>query len=489
MESDPRIGTILDKRYEIIERIADGGMGSVYKAERVKLGRTVAIKFLHSWSAAHKQSRKRFDVEARAMAQLDHPNCATVIDFGVSNSVPYVVMEYASGETLRKILDRGALGVLTAVEIIRQVLLGLGHAHEQGIIHRDIKPANVMVGQATGVGVRVKLLDFGLARLTRSDTRLTAEGKVLGTPAYMAPEQTRAGETDARSDIYACGVLLFEMLTGKKPFDGEDAVEILQMQRSSAAPPMSTMIGRDFGALEYVVAQALRKEPVQRFQTAAQMASALDLARYENMQRQQRPPADFTARVPRTMSTRKLAIAGSIALVLVIAIVAAVASGNSDEPSAAVAIDAAVPIDAAPPTIDARSELPELTEAKELLKRGRTEQAIQALQDIERMHPSEAEVPYLLGNLYFNKLWTKNGTASYRRAIMLDPDYRMDEVLLISVMRGFAATNETRSDIANFIIKEIGAPAIPSLTELAKKHKKKKVRRRAESLLRRFKSK
>lgn len=496
MESDPRIGAVLDQRYQIIERIAEGGMGTVYKAERVKLGRTVAIKFLHAWTAANAQTRKRFDVEARAMARLDHPNCSTVIDFGVANNVPYVVMEYASGETLRKVLDRGPIGVLTAVEVMRQILLGLAHAHEQSIIHRDIKPANVMVGQATGVGVRVKLLDFGLARLLSSDTRLTAEGKVLGTPAYMAPEQTRAGATDERSDIYACGVLLFEMLTGRKPFDGDDPVEILQMQRSSAAPPMSSMIDRDFGALEHVVARALSKEPSHRFQTAGEMASALDLARYENMQRHHTTTsAQFTARVPRTIDMRRFVVAGLVALLLVGIIVAVITGGDGTEDNGDKAVDAGLAIDAPGPvtdggaaSVDAAPELPELTEAKQLIARGRREQAIQALQDIERFHPGIAEVPYLLGKLYFAKLWTKNGTASYRRAIMLQPSYRTDKALLASVIRGFAATAEERRDISKFIVRDIGAPARPWLDELARKHKKKRVRKRAERLLKQLPS-
>ena len=496
VDSDPRIGTVIDQRYRIIEQIAAGGMGSVYLAERVKLGRTVAIKFLHVWGAEHRQARRRFDVEARAMAKMDHPNCATVIDFGVVDSVPYVVMEYASGETLRKILDRGPLEVPTALDIIRQVLLGLAHAHERDIVHRDIKPANVMVGQATGVGMRVKLLDFGLARVLTSNTRVTAEGKVLGTPAYMAPEQTRAGEVDARSDVYACGVLLFEMLTGRKPFEGADAIEILQKQRNSKAPSLYSVTGQNMGPLEYVVARALEKEPDLRFQTAAEFARAIESARYPFMHGTGPATPDVTARVARTGGTSRLVVLGLVALLIAGVVVAVLTSGSSQGPArssdAGAVGDASRSGDAgdAPPADSgALAELPELVEVRALIDKGRRDQAIQALQDIEGKHPGLAEAPYLLGQLYFRKLWSKNGMESYRRAIFLEPAYRQDKVLIDSVLRAFAASKSQRDDLAEFVFDDIGPSAVPGVRELAEKHRKKSVREHARRLLRRLEEK
>jgi hypothetical protein len=275
--TDPRIGTTLDGRYQIMDALAAGGMGVVYRGERLGLGRSVAIKFLHAHMAADSSFLKRFAIEAKAMARLQHPHCAAVIDFGVAGQEPYVVMDLVSGESLRSLLDRGRLPAWRALGITRQILSGLAHAHSQGITHRDIKPDNVMVDATGSFGDQVRILDFGLAKLREGTSGLTT-GFVVGTPSYMAPEQTLAQPVDERTDIYACGVLLFEMLTGEKPFQADEAVEVLRMHRQSPPPRLIDKAPdlRFSDELEAAVLQAMAKDPAHRFSTAAAFATALE---------------------------------------------------------------------------------------------------------------------------------------------------------------------------------------------------------------------
>src|SRR5262249_34482497 len=216
MTDDSRIGAVVGGRYRLTEQIAVGGMGVVYRAERIQLGRTVAIKFLHPSFAGRGDILRRFENEARAMGRLAHPHCVSVMDFGVEDGMPYLVMDFVHGETLREILDAGGMPLPRALAIFRQILAGVAHAHGQGIIHRDLKPANVMVTEATGTGDHVRILDFGLAKLAGGTAGDTSHSNLaIGTPSYMAPEQARGGTVDARTDIYSLGVLLFELVTGE----------------------------------------------------------------------------------------------------------------------------------------------------------------------------------------------------------------------------------------------------------------------------------
>jgi serine/threonine-protein kinase len=278
--SEPDLsGTVLDGRYQVIEPIAEGAMGSVYRGERLKLGRAVAIKILHEALPDELASRQRFEREAKLMARLEHPNCVSVIDFGVHDDKPFLVMELVRGTSLLDILDReGRLDVPRAAEIMRQVLSGLAHAHELGIVHRDVKPANIMVGEKVGIGVQVRILDFGLARFTEGSTKLTT-GIVVGTPNYMAPEQCKGSDIDGRADLYACGVILFEMLTGKKPFVADDPLQVVRKHMTAPPPRLADIAPAvELADFEPLVAHALAKDPAGRFQNAQDMAKAIDAA-------------------------------------------------------------------------------------------------------------------------------------------------------------------------------------------------------------------
>jgi serine/threonine-protein kinase len=278
--NDPRVGSVLQERYRIIERLAVGSMGIVYRAERLQLGRPLAVKFLHASYAADPTFIQRFERETRVMGRLAHPHCVSVIDFGV-DSGPYVVMEFVSGRTLRGLLEGGRQTVERAIHIARQTLAGLAHAHSLGIIHRDIKPANIMLMEATGTGDHVRILDFGLATLReQASSDISHSAIVIGTPNYMSPEQSIGGKADVRSDVYSTGVVLFELLTGRKPFTSEDTFELLSMHRTAPVPRLASVVpDGDFPSdLQRVLDRALAKAPEDRFQNAMEFQSALDEA-------------------------------------------------------------------------------------------------------------------------------------------------------------------------------------------------------------------
>ena len=297
---DPRIGTVLDDRYKIVARLGVGGMGVVYQAERIGLGRPVAIKFLRAQIADKDEFLGRFEREALAMSRLHHPHCVPVIDYGVADA-PYIVLEFVTGKTLTRLLDAGPLSPKRAIAIMRQVLAGLAHAHEHGIIHRDIKPDNVILTDATGTGDHAQLLDFGLAKVVAGpEASWSTASLAVGTPSYMSPEQARGEEVDHRTDIYSAGVMLFVMLTAQKPFNAPDPLEVLRMHVEWPPPKLADLAprGRRFPAdLEAAVARALAKYPRDRFPTALAFSQAL--ASIRSLQADTQPEAVIRSTRPR----------------------------------------------------------------------------------------------------------------------------------------------------------------------------------------------
>ena len=276
---DPRIGLVLDHRYRITERIAAGGMGVVYRAERIGLGKPVAVKFLHRTAALLPDHRVRFEREAAAMSRLTHPNLVSIIDYGSWEGLPYLVMEYHQGSSLRNALDEsGALPPDRAVFVARQMLAGLASAHAAGVLHRDLKPSNVLLVGAPGEDL-VKILDFGVAKLLDSGGGPTevsvVAGRVVGTPAYMSPEHARAEPMDGRADIYSVGLLLYEMVTGKRPFQAEGKLGLLRMQVEDMPERPRARAPELSSELDAAIWKALEKEKEQRWQSAEEFAAAL----------------------------------------------------------------------------------------------------------------------------------------------------------------------------------------------------------------------
>src|SRR5262245_62177312 len=280
--ADRREGKTLQGRYRIVSLLAEGGMGVVYKGERVGIGRPVVVKFLHAVLSDKPGIVDRFEREARATARLNHPNCVALVDFGIDEGAPYLVMEYVEGKTLADLLDHGAVPPERAVEIVRQILSGLEHAHVRGILHRDLKPANVMIIEAEGFpGDFVKILDFGLAKLAwpGDDNRdVTVEGIAIGTPGYMSPEQAAGVPSDRRSDIYCAGALLYHLVTGTKVFEGDDVRSVLRRHREETpASPREIKAAAGLSKqLEDVIERAMQREPAKRYQAARDMMAALD---------------------------------------------------------------------------------------------------------------------------------------------------------------------------------------------------------------------
>ncbi len=278
---DPRIGSLVDGRYKVHEAMASGSMGAVYKAERVPVGKLVAIKFLHASYAKDSEFLTRFERETRVMSKLSHPNCVSVVDFGVWDGAPYLVMEYVDGTTLRKLIDADPISPLRALALTKQIAAGLAHAHSQGVVHRDIKPANIMISDELGTGDHIRILDFGLARLRGNVGRdATQTNVVVGTPNYMAPEQTIGGGTiDARTDLYAVGVVLFEMIAGERPYSSDDTLALLGMHRAAAIPNLADRIDRSIAlpmGVQGLIEKLMAKSPDDRFQSAVELANAIE---------------------------------------------------------------------------------------------------------------------------------------------------------------------------------------------------------------------
>jgi eukaryotic-like serine/threonine-protein kinase len=275
-------GTTLDNKYVLEGVLAEGGMAILYRAHHKQMDREVCIKVIHGALAANPSAIERFQRECLLAAKLNHPNIVYVFDVGfIRENEPYLVMELIKGESLaQKISRQGRASFSVASKIMTQICLGLEEAHNVGIIHRDLKTDNILLQNNFQRPDWVKIVDFGISHLSQHSKRLTRAGKVLGTPEYMAPEQFRDKPLDTRLDIYALGVLLFEVLTGKPPYESESP-EVLMMKHLMEEPPPLMDIRKDSPAVESfdkVIRKAMKKEPNDRYQTAAELRLAVEAA-------------------------------------------------------------------------------------------------------------------------------------------------------------------------------------------------------------------
>src|SRR4051794_24272176 len=285
-------GTLFADRYRLERKLGSGGMADVWLAEDQELGRHVAVKILHERYANDEQFVERFRREATHAAGLSHPNIVSIYDRGVTDGSYYIVMEYIEGRTLKElIVTRGPCPMPVAISYTRQILAALRYAHKNGIIHRDIKPHNVIVDREG----RVKVADFGIARAGTSE--MTEAGSIIGTAQYLSPEQARGAPVDESSDLYSAGILLYELLTGKVPFNGETPVEVAMKHLSQVPDAPSTLrpeIPRD---LDLIVLRSLAKEPADRYRTAQEMDRDLErVARGESVDRETETAATMVMR-------------------------------------------------------------------------------------------------------------------------------------------------------------------------------------------------
>jgi eukaryotic-like serine/threonine-protein kinase len=283
IQLSPKTDKMIDKdikgKFRILKKLGQGGMGAVYLAEQVGIGHLVALKFLKAEFSNDAEIARRFLNEAKSYARVAHPNAVALHDFGQDDDGNlFIAMEYCEGIDLKRTIAEGRLSLFEASEIILQVADVLANAHEKGVIHRDLKPENIMIRRGLR-GVHAKVLDFGIARLMNAGTRLTQVGAIAGTPRYMSPEQVHGQEVDNRADIYALGVLLFECLTGKQPFDGHTIAEILRKQALDPMPFLSDVIPElDHPQMDVVIQKACAKRREERYPDMVEFAQALSLA-------------------------------------------------------------------------------------------------------------------------------------------------------------------------------------------------------------------
>jgi len=309
--SDPLVGALLDGRYRVEARIATGGMSTVYRGLDVRLDRPVALKVMDARYAGDQDFLTRFQREARAIARLTSPGLVAIYDQGNDTAHPFLVMELVTGGTLRELLrERGPMPPHAVVAVLRPVLSGLGVAHRAGLVHRDVKPENVLIS----VDGEVKLADFGLVRAT-AEAGITSTSVILGTAAYLSPEQVLGEETGPRSDVYAAGIMAFELLTGTTPFKGDSAIVIAHQHLDRDVPPPGSLIDGVPPEFDAFIARATAREPDDRFSDAGAMGAELDAIAEELDLPQFRVPAprqsaqqSADSRTPVPRATRQLTL-------------------------------------------------------------------------------------------------------------------------------------------------------------------------------------
>jgi serine/threonine-protein kinase len=283
--TEPFIGRTLDGRYEVLTRLGAGSVGVVYQGRHVQLDRQVAIKVLQKSAATSPEWRRRFEREARALSALAHPNVVPLAAFGIDGEVPYLVMELLQGKTLAELINEGPVAPARSLDIVRQTLRGLTAAHDQAIAHRDLKPANIFLQAQPDHADHVRVLDFGIAKLLEAvNSPSTAQNLprarvVVGTPSYMSPEQAKGERVDTRTDIYAAGAILFELLAGRPPYVAENPEGVLEAHISEPVPSLARVrpdlsIAR---LVQPVIDRAMAKKPADRYPKALWMLSALEL--------------------------------------------------------------------------------------------------------------------------------------------------------------------------------------------------------------------
>ncbi len=481
--TDPFIGTIVGERYRIVSRIGVGGMGAVYRAEHTMMRRDLAIKVLLPELSGKEEFARRFEREAESASRLDHPNIITTTDFGrTGDGSLFLAMEFLAGTSLGAAIAAGPMRIDRALAIERQILRGLDHAHAAGVVHRDLKPENIMLIERDGQRDVVKILDFGIAKITEPQSggqALTQAGVIFGTPEYLSPEQALGEAVDARADIYAAGVILYEMLAGRRPFESEDKVKIISMHLAHAPPRV-----RDVNAavdlpvpLEQAVLQAMEKSRDNRFATAAAFMQALDDAEVESQRDDQLgtgatiPAMDLPLR-----ARRPRALPVAIALVVVGIGGLAIKRRTAHHRPAPLAVR---PVAPAPPPPDLAAQMKKV---EAWLEDDNTTAARVALEAMLTSRPKDARVRYMLGRVSYAQDKHQEALDDYAAAIALDPGFRGDPVLLGHV-DAMLADPKLGDAALTLLIDHVGAPAADLLGKAANEGSDLPRRRRAAAAL------
>jgi eukaryotic-like serine/threonine-protein kinase len=477
---DPFIGIVVGERYRIVARIGLGGMGVVYRAEHTMMRRDLAIKVLLPELSGKDEFARRFEREAESASRLDHPNIITVTDFGrTAEGSLFLAMELLAGTSLSAAISGGPIPIERALAIMRQMLAALEHAHAAGVVHRDLKPENIMLVERDGRPDVVKILDFGIAKVTEPQSgreALTQAGVIFGTPEYLSPEQALGEPVDARADIYAAGVILYEMLAGRRPFESEEKVKIISMHLAHAPPRLREANPTvDVPVpLEQAVLQALEKSRDNRFATAGAFQQALDDAQAASTDGPHMAvagPASYSSpslaappRVRRWLAATVAAVAVAVALVTV--------AHRSSRRPVALSAPASRPMPA-PPDLAA-----ELRRVDVWLEDGDTASARRALENLLAERPNDARVRYMLGRVAYAEDRHAEALDEYRRAIAADPGFRGDPVLLEHLGAILAEPKLADAALA-LLIEHVGSPAADLLARAANEGADLPRRRRA----------
>jgi serine/threonine-protein kinase len=482
--TDPFLGTVVGDRYRIVNRIGVGGMGAVYRAEHTMMRRDLAIKVLLPELSGKEEFARRFEREAESASRLAHPNIITVTDFGrTAEGSLFLAMEYLAGTSLSQAIAAGPLTLERALAIERQILRALDHAHAAGVVHRDLKPENIMLVERDGQRDVVKILDFGIAKVTEPQSggqALTQAGVIFGTPEYLSPEQALGEQVDARTDIYAAGVILFEMLAGRRPFESEDKVKIISMHLAHAAPRI-----RDVNpavrlplAFELLIQQAMEKSRDNRFATAVAFLQALDDAEVQG-------EAELGEGVDATVPAMDLAPparpgrAPAVVLALLVAglgTISVVKHRRTHHRTAALTV---LPTKPAPPPPDVAAEMKKV---EAWLEDDNASAARLALETLLASRPKDARVRYMLGRVSYAEDRHQDALDQYAQAIALDPGFRGDPVLL-GHLDALLADPKLGDAALSLLIDHVGAPGADLLAKVANEGSDLPRRRRAAAAL------
>lgn len=519
---DPWVGKLLDDRYRIVELLGRGGMGTVYRAEHIGISKSLAIKLFSPRASRAHADRQRFEREAFASARVEHPNCVAVSDFGtLEDGTLFMAMELLRGIPLSEFMQReGPVAIGRALHITKHILRGLSAAHASGIIHRDLKPQNVILVDRLGDKDFAKVLDFGLAKLMGSALldegggKLTEAGVTFGTPRYMAPEQATSKSLDHRADLYAASIILYELIAGRAPFTGGNAVRLVLMHTSQPVPPISEVAPGIIvpAPVEELILQGLAKNPEERMATAAEYVDAIDA-----LDIPVESPQDTAETLPITVTAldaEKLkhassggGILGSKRLKIGVTtlgvlgtggLIIALASGGNSSGITSSGIFKAKGVS----TVETADELAQkktnaygdsmervsgLDRAVAFMEKRNSVAAERVLQELRREHPGNALVCYTMGIMYHDRPWPREAIKYYRKAIELSAPYRKDPTIISHVVDWLGSRSSGQRAVS-FLLQDIGEPAIPYLERAADGHPNAKIRKRAKAVLSRLKA-